>query len=271
MVSTPPVPPDPDDLEQDPTGIRALLGSLPDPGPMPEDLVARIQASLTAEQAARLRHDGTAGGDHADGAPGATVVPLAPRRRWGWRQLGVAAAVVAAAGVGIPALAGGGLGGVTALLSGESSGSSAGSAASTALSSPALTPPPDGATSPGIAVGERAPGATGPVTLVGTGTAYTAAALVQQVRTSRENGTSPGKGVPAGTAGPAESQEGLRACLTTLGVEAWMPVWADVASYEGREAVVAVVSSDTGQQVYAVGPDCDRTHPARLAGPVPLP
>ena len=51
MVSTPPVPPDPDDLDEDPTGIRALLGSLPDPGPMPDDLVARIQASLTAEQA----------------------------------------------------------------------------------------------------------------------------------------------------------------------------------------------------------------------------
>lgn len=262
MVSTPPVPPDPDDLDEDPTGIRALLGSLPDPGPMPDDLVARIQASLTAEQEARRRHDGSGG---------ATVVPLAARRRWGWKQLGVAAAAVAAVAVGLPALAGGGLSGVTALLAGESSSGSAGSADSSAMSSPALTPPSDGATSPGIAVGERAPGATGTVTLVGTGTAYTAAALVQQVRASRENGTSPGKGAPAGAAGPAESQEGLRACLTTLGVEAWMPVWADVASYEGREAVVAVVSSDTGQQVYAVGPECDRTHPARLAGPVPLP
>ncbi|MFC8502951.1 hypothetical protein ACFUC1_11340 [Pedococcus sp. NPDC057267] len=262
-MSTPPVPPDPDDLDEDPTGIRALLGSLPDPGPMPDDLVARIQASLTAEQAARRGHDG---------ATGASVVPLSPRRRWRWKQLGVAAAAVAAVAVGLPALAGGGLSGVTALLAGDSSsGSSAGSAASTALSSPALTPPSDGATSPGIAVGERAPGATGPVTLVGTGTAYTAATLVSQVRASRESGTSPGKGVPSGAAGPAESQEGLRACLTTLGVEAWMPVWADVASYEGREAVVAVVSSDTGQQVYAVGPECDRTHPARLAGPVPLP
>ena len=263
MVSTPPVPPDPDDRDEDPTGIRALLGSLPDPGPMPDDLVTRIQASLAAEQAARGQHD------ESGGAP---VVPLASRRRWGWRQLGVAAAAVAAVAVGLPALAGGGLGGVTALLAGESSsGSAASSAEAPATASPALTPPSDGATGPGIAVGERAPGATGPVTLVGTGTAYTATALVEQVRTSRENGTSPGKGASTGAGGPAESQEGLRACLTTLGVEAWMPVWADVASYEGREAVVAVVSSDTGQQVYAVGPECDRTHPARLAGPVPLP
>lgn len=42
-------PPDGDD----PTGMRALLGGLPEPGPMPDDLVARIQASLAAEQQAR--------------------------------------------------------------------------------------------------------------------------------------------------------------------------------------------------------------------------
>src|SRR5689334_13821532 len=73
VVSTPPVPPrreDRDrgaDVEPDPTGIRALLGALPDPGPMPEDLVARIQASIAAEQAAR---------------DDSTVVPLRPRRGW---------------------------------------------------------------------------------------------------------------------------------------------------------------------------------------------
>lgn len=35
----------------DPTGIRALLQGLPDPGPMPADLVARIEARLAAERA----------------------------------------------------------------------------------------------------------------------------------------------------------------------------------------------------------------------------
>ena len=43
----PPGTPDPDD---DPTGMRALLSSLPEPGPMPADLVARITASIAAEQ-----------------------------------------------------------------------------------------------------------------------------------------------------------------------------------------------------------------------------
>ena len=36
-------------VEHDPTGMRALLASLPDPGPMPDDLVARISAALAAE------------------------------------------------------------------------------------------------------------------------------------------------------------------------------------------------------------------------------
>lgn len=41
------------DSDDDPTGIRALLSSLPDPGPMPEELVQRISASLREEQRRR--------------------------------------------------------------------------------------------------------------------------------------------------------------------------------------------------------------------------
>ena len=36
-------------VEHDPTGMRALLCGLPDPEPMPDDLVARISAALAAE------------------------------------------------------------------------------------------------------------------------------------------------------------------------------------------------------------------------------
>ena len=36
-------------VEHDPTGMRALLASLPEPGPMPDDLVARISAALAVE------------------------------------------------------------------------------------------------------------------------------------------------------------------------------------------------------------------------------
>lgn len=39
--------------EVDPTGVRALLSALPEPGPMPEDLVARIHRSLQEESRRR--------------------------------------------------------------------------------------------------------------------------------------------------------------------------------------------------------------------------
>lgn len=66
MTGTRPDPDLPDDL--DPTGVRALLANLPDPGPMPDDLVARITQSLVLEQ--QRRATGTEGGTaHPFGAP----------------------------------------------------------------------------------------------------------------------------------------------------------------------------------------------------------
>ena len=70
----------------DPTGMRDLLAALPDPGPMPDDLVARITAALAQESRAASLSPSTDAGN---------VVPLHPRRG-GLRHLGVAAAVVAA-------------------------------------------------------------------------------------------------------------------------------------------------------------------------------
>ena len=58
MTGSRPDPHLPDDL--DPTGVRALLANLPDPGPMPQDLVARISQSLALEQ--ERRTTGSAGG-----------------------------------------------------------------------------------------------------------------------------------------------------------------------------------------------------------------
>ena len=101
-------------VEHDPTGMRALLAGLPEPGPMPDDLVARITAALAAEADAGAT--GTAppsplsAAAAADATPdvpgpersptaGATVVPL-HRRRVRLRHLGVAAAVVGAVGLG---------------------------------------------------------------------------------------------------------------------------------------------------------------------------
>jgi hypothetical protein len=59
-------------FEDDPTGMRALLSGLPDPGPMPDDLVARIQASLLSESRSRAADAQT---PHAIPQP-----PVAPNR-----------------------------------------------------------------------------------------------------------------------------------------------------------------------------------------------
>ena len=71
--------------ELDPTGIRHMLSSLPDPGPMPADLVDRINASIAHEESARGVRP--------------VVVPL--RRRSVWPKVAVAAAAVAVVGVGV--------------------------------------------------------------------------------------------------------------------------------------------------------------------------
>lgn len=50
----------PGEDEHDPTGVRVILSSLGDPGPMPHDLVQRISASLAQEHARRAQDTGLA-------------------------------------------------------------------------------------------------------------------------------------------------------------------------------------------------------------------
>lgn len=260
MVSTPPVPPaDKGAPEHDPTGIRELLSALPDPGPMPADLVSRINASIAAEQSAR--EQSTTGG--------ATVLPLRPRR-WGWQHVGVAAAAAAILGFGLPALlTGTGPGDVMASLSGGSAADSASSAAggadggSEANSGPGVAP----RTQPSPSADQRVSGSLGQVSLAASGTAYTAAALATQAAAA-PYAAHDSVAAPKASRGAADTESGLRACLTAIGVQAWMPVRGDLATLDGAPAVVAVVSSDTGRTVYAVSPACDAAHPLVLAGPL---
>ena len=262
-MSTPPVPPGrPEDLD-DPTGVRALLAGLGDPGPMPANLVDRINASIAAEQRARSAGHTSAG--HTSAGAHGTVVPLR-RRLPSWPKVGLAAAAVAVVAVAVPAMAGTGPGELLASLSGTGS-SSASSAAGSAAKAPAEAGRKD--------AGEHAMSSAATVTLKATGTAYTSSALRTQVRTALggavKDHATPSSAFSGSSAGAASTDEaGLRGCLTALGVAAWMPLTGDVATYDGRPAVVVVVSGDAGQSVYAVAPDCDADHPALMAGPVPL-
>lgn len=93
------MPVDHDRDEVDPTGIRDLLAGLPDPGPMPEHLVRRIEARLEVEQAARHQSSPHSLGRQAD-----RVVDLAtersrrrPGRTLAWVGAAAAGLVVTAA------------------------------------------------------------------------------------------------------------------------------------------------------------------------------
>ena len=263
MVSTPPVPPrGPDDPGlDDPTGIRALLSGLGDPGPMPADLVDRINASIAEEQAARQHR-------------ASTVVPL-HRRTPRWAKYGLVAAAVAGLAVGVPALLGAGPQDVMASLD-RSSDQSAGAASSARGLQPPIasfTPPAPGTPgtpgSPGTPRSSaRATSALGRVTMVATGTAYTSSRLAAQARSTLLGPFDGSSGAPSAPTKGALGAGGLRECLTAMDVPSWMPVVGDVATFEGERAVVAVVSSDTQQSVYAVPIWCDATHAKALAGPV---
>ena len=278
MVSTPPVPPAdsgvpphgssprdprvagpgrPDDVEHDPTGIRALLSALPDPGPMPPDLVARISASIAQEQSAR---------------EGGTVVPLR-RRSWGWQHLGAAAAAAVVLAVGLPALlTGTGPGDVMASLKGTSSADSASSAegnSGSVADSGGAPEAPGSTATPGPAVPDkRVRSSVGDVALAATGTAYTTSGLATQAATLgttfQASSAAKDHAVPYGEAG-------LRGCLTALGVPDGLPVRGDVATLDGVPAVIVLVDRGSTESVYAVAPDCDAQHPRLLAGPITLP
>jgi hypothetical protein len=245
---------DADPIEHDPTGMRALLGSLPDPGPMPDDLVARITAALDAEG----RSGASAGGD--TGGPG-TVVPL--HRRRGWQLLGVAAAAVVAFGVGgmvVDQLAPGGLQ-ATLGLSGGSADSAAGGA-------PAEVAAPLGA--------DRSGGSSA-VLVLASGTDYTSGELAAQAGhlpvpdREGDDGSKDAAALPPG-AGAVADAAGARSCAGALGVGTSDPVVVDVATMSGRPVAVVVATAQDGvRRAWVVERSCHEGEPAVVAGPVAVP
>lgn len=84
--------------EVDPTGMRALLRGLPEPGPMPEELIARIQARLAVEQEHRANGVSDVSRAAARGR-GDNLVDLAAERSH--RRPGRTLAILGAAAVGL--------------------------------------------------------------------------------------------------------------------------------------------------------------------------
>ncbi|WP_392543731.1 hypothetical protein [Oryzobacter telluris] len=265
-------------VEHDPTGMRALLASLPDPGPMPDDLVARITAALSAEgsspglhavpdvpdAAPRFDDDAPvpawAGTPDADGvSSGATVVPLR-RRSWG-RHLAVAAAVVGAVGLGGVALQATN-GGLVASFD-ATSGGGADSGASMA----------EGSKDQGGSAPQAAPAAgSGEVVVVLTDTAYSSADLGSVARLTA---VSPPQALrdlaaEAPSLGPIATSIGARSCADALGIAPTAGLLVDLAQVDGAPAAVIIATEETGRSAWAVQRSCTTGTTGLIRGPVPL-
>ncbi|MBM6403483.1 hypothetical protein JQN72_04400 [Phycicoccus sp. CSK15P-2] len=261
---------DTDPVDHDPTGMRALLGSLPDPAPMPADLVDRIGAALADE--ARLRDGWSAPEAPSEARAGEGVVVPMPRRAR-WRLVGVAAAVVAALGVGGVVLESLRPGGTVASLGVPEPGSdeSAGTG-------------PEADRSGALAPTERLGGDEAMrVEVVASGMDVTAddlgpatASLIGGMAAAPEqpqvapNEQADGSGA-SGLADPVVA----RACSTALGVRPADAVVVVLTTVDTVPAALVVARGDDGTRtVWAVAPTCGSTpavEPDVLAGPVPVP
>ena len=244
------VPPSPDD---DPTGVRALLSAMPEPDPMPDHLVERINASLAAAQAERAA------------SPSATsVTPLVGRnrRRPGRVLLAIAGA---AAAVALVAAVGDNLFGT--IQSGDTSSTAAG-----ALSAPESSGAgPQSAPDKSVADSASTPPL---IQIRKSRTRYTQADFATQTQTLRGVAPYSGQRLAApdssGRAG-VDITDGLRGCLRAIGAGDAQLVQAYFAFYDGAPAVIIVATTNGIPMAYAVGRECSLAGAAVLRSATPLP
>jgi hypothetical protein len=211
--------------------VRALLASLPDPGPVPPDVLDRITSTLRAlqeEQQAGPRRRSTlypvAGGATAVGPPHRPAV----RALW----LAAAAAVV---------LAGGGA--VMSRLADDTSPRD--SAASASASTPPRPATDERAAAPGDLL---AP-------VYASGTDYRREDLVDQARTLLSGRRLAG-GPADSDAAPLPRRRAVAGCLQAVGPAGSTLRVADLATYEGRPAVVLVLATSHGLEVRVTARTC---------------
>lgn len=283
--------------EPDPTGMRELLASLPDPGPMPPEVSQRITASLRQEQQRRSwrvdqpQQEGT----HRSSRAG-SVTPLASRRSRAPHLLAAAAAVAAVAVAGTVVagqLGDGTMVGEMASLDWDGGGGddSAGGAGEESSGSGSQASSLEAEDSDGEAAGESAPEGDGAAldSLPGGGedsAAATVAPLVGEVLlivvteplTSSTFAVGASSAVEQSRASSAPADSGLtpqtaRPCLAATGAAADQEVWVVGEIALDGEPAVLVVADGEQTQGWAVAPDCVLGNAAAqiLLGPVELP
>lgn len=253
------------DDDTDPTGMRALLRRLPDPGPMPDDLVQRIHASLADlppfETTTDL--DDAASGDVSRGTRGAARPP------WWIRHAGKAA-VAAVVLIGGGAVATGQLG---SLGSGGDAATSADSAAGGQRETLSRTTPDSDAPKDfGAGEDSRAGSvALGAIVVRQSGREYSAADLPTELRGAEGGPTTTPLSAEAPGVGPIGTETGVRSCLAALGLPRDSAAEVDLSSLDSTPAAVLIVTVEGARTAYAVGRDCTTGNPSVLAGPVTLP
>ncbi|RNI19644.1 hypothetical protein [Flexivirga caeni] len=219
----------PEDFENDPTGMRDLLRSLPDPGPMPPEVADRITAALVLEQQQR------ASSDHSNvtpltrpDRPAGTARPAS--RKW----LQVVGGLVAAAAVAAVAVVG-----VNSLHHDN--------APTSAVPSPTSVS--------GDQLAER-------VHVQSSGTNYTPANFNAQAA-SMATDTSATKPDPSLITdfGSITKRAALLGCARSIAgalLDDPSSIKVDLATFEGKPAVVIVVTNAGKRTAFAVSRTCSR-------------
>lgn len=262
--------------DRDPTGVRALLSSLPDPGPMPHDLAERITASLRHEQERR--------------GAGASVTPLQGRRDrqapQHWLAAAAAVAAVAVAGTVIfqSAIGDQAWDSVAAFYTGdvrtESSEAGADAAAGGAAEESGGEVAGDGdlgvQSLSGIHVVPEPTALTSDTFEVGAGSVLSAATGSGPDDSEQDDvavtGDSEGRG-PADLGAPLTADSAVD-CVAAAGGDPAAESWVvGPATFDGAPAVLVIAGTQTPALAWAVAPDCagGDVGAAVLHGPVPLP
>lgn len=251
--------------DKDPTGMRHLLASLKESGPMPDDLAERIRASLEDEQTARASGELTADADEIDDADepsGFWSTMATPSGGSGRRRaaapwlLGAAAATVVALAVGTGMLRNSG--------NDASSDAGAGAAPSSQGRSGAAEQG-SSATSSSAASDEEVPA----FAITETGTAYTRSSLASEAATLLEDPAGAPKVRDDEVLGTMTTAAGAADCLARLGQPQMQAVVIDIGTFEGKDGLLLVAESlpDGPARAWAVTSGCEPIWPDSVEVP----
>lgn len=250
----------------DPTGVHALLSSLPEPGPMPADLVERINASLREEA------DRTGASD--DRVSYALFAGRHPRSGQSpWLRVAAVAALALLVGGGLLA----GTGGLTPAFLGLAGGSAGAVSASPSNPTTAPAAASPGATEPSPGPSSRAGGSaqnglSGAQRFVQTRTNYQSATLRDQAAAlvAAPPLAIPDLAAEAPHLGPIATPTGLASCLAALDLRGDAQAVVDLATYDGRPVAVIVTRHGDHDEVRVVKRECTTGSPDLVTGPYAL-